>query len=65
MTEVLEPDRLDLTMGGADETVTGLRDYVVLVAAALGVGLESCDRPVPARLRLHRAGRPTGPLSAP
>src|ERR1700743_3781772 len=42
MTEVLEPDWLDLTMGGADETVAGLRDYVALVAAALGVGLESC-----------------------
>lgn len=42
MTEVLGPDRLDLTGGGADELAAGLRDYVALVAAALGVGQESC-----------------------
>jgi uncharacterized protein DUF6292 len=40
MTELLEPDWL--VAGGADGFVTGLRGYVDRVAAALGVGPESC-----------------------
>lgn len=42
MTEIRDPDWLDVTAYGADTFAAGLRAYIHLVATELGVGPQSC-----------------------